>query len=916
MRRTPFLVAGLLALALAPARVAVAQAVSALDTTPRPRFLYAAFRGRPVPLDVARTPALARRIALDLDGVPLKTALAAIARESGLELSYSDDVLPSGGRVRLQAREITVAAALTDVLLGSGVDVVFRPTGRAALVKRAPAETGAIVGRVTDATTGEAVVGAHVTVDGAGLGALTTEDGQYRIADVPAGTYTVSARRLGYAKLARSVTVAADAEARADFALARTASALDQVVVTGTVVPTEVKALPTPVSVVTSDDIARAGVNHVEQLFRGMIPGVVAPDQGLIDNFPHIYMRGGTDPDPNVIGAGLVKVLVDGVEVADFGAVSQIDPSLIDHVEIVRGPQASTLYGSGAISGVIQVFTKKGTAGRPQTTLRAAAGAQESDYRPHAVPHQEYAGSVSGGATDFTYRLGASYLSNGEWLPYYRSDRTGASAGVHRVEGPVTVDLTALYSDHAFHYQGFGPVVAGYIARGEWTIGSPTVDRSVVLNDNRVQRGVQQTYGANIRYDATPWWEHRVTVGYDRLLSRIDQDRPQGTSPADTTVIFYRSPTRKTSYGYNTTARAQLSPSMSGSLTLGLDHWEYATSSQYTYLYQGTPVPGTARVTPDRRYANSGYFAQAQVDVAEALFLTAGARIEENDNFGNAYKHATSPRFGIAYAHDVGGVTLKGRASYGKAIRAPGPTQKEGSAPTPTYVRLGNPDLEPEAQQGYDAGLEVYVGSRISVQATYYHQMVDRLIALRRLSEVGDSQAVEQFQNIGRVRNTGLELQVMARLTPAVMVNGTYSIAHSTVRTLSAALAGDAVYQYHVGDQLHAVPERSGGLTVTYATPRLSASLGATYIAAMQNYDFIAYYASRYGGVPPRPTGRDYLMTYPTIVKMNANLSYAFTPHISGLLRIDNLTNSQTIESSNIIPVYGRSTVAGVQITM
>jgi outer membrane receptor protein involved in Fe transport len=347
-----------------------------------------------------------------------------------------------------------------------------------------------------------------------------------------------------------------------------------------------------------------------------------------------------------------------------------------------------------------------------------------------------------------------------------------------------------------------------------------------------------------------------------------------------------------------------------------MDHWRYATSAQSVRMYGDQAVAGTAAITPDHHYGNTGYFAQAQVNVSDALFLTAGVRAEKNDNFGSAYKTATSPRFGISYARDIGGVTLKTRASYGKAIRAPAPNQRDAGLPTATYVRYANPLLKPETQSGYDAGVEAYFGTRISLQATYYHQTVDQLIALKTLSDPGAALQEQQFQNIGRVRNTGIELLATAQLTRMIAVNGTYSIAHSTVRTLEPGLGGDAVYQYHIGDQLQGVPIQSGGLNVNYIAARLSAGLGATYIASIQNYDFVAYYASRWGGATPRPVGRDYLMTYPTIVKLNFNLSYAFTPHISGLLRVDNLTNSQTFEVSNIIPTYGRRTVAGLRIEM
>ena len=96
-----------------------------------PRFLLAmAERPQPVPVDLTRSAVLRRRLSLAFNGATLKQALAEISRQAGLSLVYADDVLPAGMLVNLRAERITVAAALTDVLLGAGVDIVFTPEGR------------------------------------------------------------------------------------------------------------------------------------------------------------------------------------------------------------------------------------------------------------------------------------------------------------------------------------------------------------------------------------------------------------------------------------------------------------------------------------------------------------------------------------------------------------------------------------------------------------------------------------------------------------------------------------------------------------------------------------------------------------------------------------------------------------------
>src|SRR5439155_22946954 len=115
-------------------------------------------------------------------------ALAEISRASGLQIVYADGVVPSEGRVHVRAEEITVAAALTEVLLDAGVDVLISPGGSVVLGKRGAVQTGRVAGRVTDAKTGQGIVAASVAL-GTRWHTTTDESGQYRIADVASGTY-------------------------------------------------------------------------------------------------------------------------------------------------------------------------------------------------------------------------------------------------------------------------------------------------------------------------------------------------------------------------------------------------------------------------------------------------------------------------------------------------------------------------------------------------------------------------------------------------------------------------------------------------------------------------------------------------------------------------------------------------------
>lgn len=288
-----------------------AQEIVAADADQGPRFLLAS-ASRLVPLDFERTPALARRLELNLQGVTLKRALVEISIRAGLRLAFSDNDVPLNRRVDLRAQAITVAAALTDVLFGTGVDVVFGRDGGASLVSRAEhavAQPGRIVGQVTDQKTQQGLAGAEVWLEGTKWRVLTGDDGRYVLGEVEPGSYSITTRRIGYGRQRKGVAVVAGQETTADFALDPALTRLEEVVVTGTIRPTELKAVPTPISVITGDEIQQKGYQRVDQIFRGDVPGAIAWDRGHINFLTDINVRGGT----SLTGSSNVKTYIDGV---------------------------------------------------------------------------------------------------------------------------------------------------------------------------------------------------------------------------------------------------------------------------------------------------------------------------------------------------------------------------------------------------------------------------------------------------------------------------------------------------------------------------------------------------------------------------------------------------------------------------
>jgi hypothetical protein len=532
---------GLAVAALAGGSVALAQDPDAVAIGRGPQFLLASARPseRPLAVDVASVPVLRRRLSLDLEDAGRGEALDAISKASGLRLVYANGVSLGEGRVRLKADQITVAAALTEVLLDAGVDVLLARSGDAVLVKRIALQAlavGSIVGRVTDAKTQTALGGATVVVEGTRHSATTGNDGRYHIAPLAPGQYTVRARYIGYSPGSASVTVGADQEATADFSLEKSVQRLDEVVTTGTVVPTEVKALPTPISVITADDIQRQNLQRVDQVFRGEVPGAIAWDQGPLDYYSTVSVRGastlGSSPS--------VKTFIDGVEVADPSSIATIDPNSVDRIEVTRGPQASTLYGAGALSGVMQIFTKKGRLGltRPEVAAKLSAGGIGGFEGQSTAFQTDNALSLSGGGEKTSYNLGGSYRHLGEWLPVYNSTDWGVSTGGQTTQGPFTLSGSARYADKRLDWPW------------DTRFQAYTVYSKPFYQTDRLQ---QQTYGVTASLQATRTWQHTLTLGYDQTYFAYNQTQPRFTMPADSFLIVLANHQAKSSLLYHIT---------------------------------------------------------------------------------------------------------------------------------------------------------------------------------------------------------------------------------------------------------------------------------------------------------------------------------------------------------------------------
>jgi TonB-linked SusC/RagA family outer membrane protein len=253
---------------------------------------------------------------------------------------------------------------------------------------RAGAQSGRIAGTVRDSAAGFPVGGANVVITGTTLGSSTADDGRYLLTGVQPGTYTVEARRLGYAPVRRAgVVVAAGQTVTVDFTVASAALHLQETVITGVVDPTAGTKVPFTVGRVTKEELPVPATNAVASI-QGKIAGVAIVPPAQPGTGISIQLRSPT----SINHSNAPLFVVDGVILSDADASSADLNSLdIESIEVVKGAAGASLYGSRAASGVIQIKTARGNGlslGQTQFTFRSEmGGAAMSRDVPRAQYH-------------------------------------------------------------------------------------------------------------------------------------------------------------------------------------------------------------------------------------------------------------------------------------------------------------------------------------------------------------------------------------------------------------------------------------------------------------------------------------------------------------------------------------------------
>lgn len=900
-------------------------------------------------------------VTLKLQSVTLESAIHAIADQAGLKLMYPDDAVPKK-LVSLRVSNVTAIDALTQVLKGTGL--AFRIDGRG-IVGIMPARRitggskgqGVVTGKVVDGKTGKGVMGAKVSLAADAKESVSAEDGSYRIVGVSAGLHTVTVRLVGYTKQSRSVTIGEGATVMVDFKLEPSASMLDQIVVTGTVIPTELKAIPSAITVITAKQLEERGITSIEQLFRGDVPGTFAINQGNWTPLGQVVMfsRGATAIAPSSTPTGMtnpIKTYIDGIEMADPQFLSSIDPRSIERIEILTGPQASTIYGSSALNGVMQVFTKRGLSVAPQLTMSLLSGFVQNNFSSARTPQHDYSAQLSGTEGRISYNGGGSWNYVGPWSPSQQRTIASGFGGIRAQFGSVTADVS--FRHNFTQNKSNGSQAQTSTLWQQSGLYRPTVAQGLTTGGSTVSALNGKTMGFTVLYQPLKWWSHEVIYGQDASNLDSHTGRVGYTTTSDTGLALSSSRNARTSIRYSSTINVPIAENVNATISMGGDGWKSLNTGIFGNGL-GSLTGSLSGFSISRQPShNRGAFAQGQLGFYDVMFLTYGLRGEWNPNYGEDAQPNLSPRYGIAYTHNVGALSAKLRASYGKSTQPPTVNQKgsikesaffpaQAAVLAPYYgdflVQFDNPDLGPSYQQGGEGGIELYFGNRASLIVTRFNQTVDGLIAppivdsLRSSIPVpaGFSQAAidaagygywyqTQNLNVGSIRNQGWETKGSVTLG-AFATQATYSWTKSRVIGITPRYRPYLVgSQYEPGLPFNFLPEHTWAMTFSYAHSATNVSLTVNGTAFQYGTDEISLIATQFTPIrlrsdqPRTSLPTNYRPQSPGYSTADLNASHRFNKTIDGVLQVVNLTDYYRNEYQASYAVMGRQLKAGFRI--
>ncbi len=504
---------------------------------------------------------------------------------------------------------------------------------------------------------------------------------------------------------------------------------LEPVVVTATRTETPLRDVTTSITVITEDDIRNKQAETVVDVLR-YVPGLDVVQKGSRGTTTSVFIRGSESDQ--------VLVLVDGVQVnsTTLGSFdfAHLTTESIERIEVLRG-SGGTLYGSQAIGGVIQIFTKSGK-GKPVLTASVEGGNGYTNRQ---------ALTLGGKVKKLGFFLSGSHTSTDGFRPInddYKNIGTSVRMDLETTENTLLRGIFQFRKSDvglANNNNFFPALIPDPNARSELT-------------------------SYLVKFD----WEHKPLPGWDyRLSGSMFKQNQFSSDDPDPSFCDPNDANDPNRFFCDTETRSRFRPrTLTGGIQTNYQWGERGTST-FGFEYKDAQAKTVDFDENQRNIAT--YFQQQLSFLDDRLILVGGTRLDDNDPFGTEW----SPSFSAAYLFKETGTKIKG--GYAEGFRAPTLNQLF-FPPGFGCAAFGNPGLGPEKSWEFNAGTEqALFRDRVKLGVTYFHREVKDLVGTGPTPDPTDFASCVRAENVGQARFDGVELVANIKLLSTVSIGANYT---------------------------------------------------------------------------------------------------------------------------------------------
>jgi len=575
------------------------------------------------------------------------------------------------------------------------------------------AQTGTVVGIVTDVETGEALAGVNIQLGGTVRGTTTGVGGTFRIVGIRAGRYSLSFSCVGYQREEiADLPVSAGDSVQLRIPLTPVAIQAEPVVVIASKREQSLQDVPVSISIMESGTIEDYNLPSVEDALR-YISGVNVVDAQVSIRGSSGYSRG---------AGSRVLMLVDGIPLltADTGELNfeTIPVFQVDRLEVAKGA-GSALYGSNALGGVINVITKP-IPEQPATTVRLSGGV----YNGPSYSQWDW-----GGGSRFTDYIGITHART--------IGKTGLSLHASR-----TGDEGYRQNDDRKRYNGYAKVRHDF---------SESDALTATFNIMHQSRGSFLNWKDLSNALVPPDIQQGDWITSDRFfLSARHQHVASRHLTFSVTGIWYHNLFRD---NIDTVMHRSLSDMYR---TEAQVNWEFHPSHILTAGVEGNIEVVEADLFGNRNGQGIGLYAQDEFRLSDPLRLTLGARFDYQDLDSLDADHQLSPKAALVFAPAP---TTRLRGSFGRGFRSPSAAEAFTTTTLSVITIIPNPALRSERSTSFELGWNQILGTAMMFDVALFQSDFSDLIEPRFVSGT-----TGQFINVTSARIRGFEVNCSVEL--------------------------------------------------------------------------------------------------------------------------------------------------------